>query len=125
MATVNGSGLITLVGPGETNIIASISTGMNVAIRVTSYSVLTSISIADPGEIEVTQSKLLVVNKTPSGATEPLQFLTSNAGVAAVNEAGYVTGVSPGSATITVRGTLSGVSSTRSVTIVLKRWRNP
>lgn len=118
VATVNGSGLITLVGPGETNIIASISTGMNVAIRVTSYSVLTSISIADPGDIEVTQSKLLVVNKTPSNATEPLQFLTSNAGVAAVNDAGYVTGVSAGSATITVRGTLSGVSSTRSVTIV-------
>ncbi|AIA64558.1 tail fiber protein; Ig-domain containing [Cronobacter phage CR8] len=118
VATVDGSGNIRLVGPGETNIIASISTGMNVAIRVTSYSVLTSISIADPGQIPVTESKMLVVTKNPGGANEPLQFLSNNSGVATVNDAGYVTGVSPGSATITVRGTLSGVSSTRSVTII-------
>lgn len=118
VATVDGSGNIRLVGPGETNIIASLSTGMNVAIRVTSYSVLTSISIADPGQIQVTESKMLVVTKNPGGANEPLQFLSNNSGVATVNDAGYVTGVSPGSATITVRGTLSGVSSTRSVTII-------
>ncbi|AEZ66402.1 hypothetical protein EXT67_20965 [Pectobacterium atrosepticum] len=118
VATVDGSGNISLVGPGETNIIASISTGMNVVIRVTSYSVLTSISIADPGQITVTESKMLVVTKSPSSANEPLQFLSNNSGVAAVNDAGYVIGVSAGSATITVRGTLSGVSSTRAVTII-------
>lgn len=118
VATVDGAGNITLVGPGETNIIASISTGMNSQIRVTSYSVLTSISIADPGSIEVNQSQMLVVTKNPGSANEPLQFLTNNEGVATVNDAGYVTGVSPGSATITVRGTLSGVSSTRAVTII-------
>lgn len=118
VATVDGSGNIRLVGPGETNIIASISTGMNVAIRVTSYSVLTSISIADPGDIPVTEAKMLVVTKNPESANEPLQYLSNNSGVATVNDAGYVTGVSAGSATITVRGTLSGVSATRSVTIV-------
>lgn len=118
VATVDGSGNILLVGPGETNIIASISTGMNVVIRVTSYSVLTSISIADPGQIPVTESKMLVVTKSPSSANEPLQFLSNNSGVATVNDAGYVTGVSPGNVTITVRGTLSGVSATRAVTIV-------
>lgn len=118
VATVDGSGNINLVGEGETNIIASISTGMNVAIRVTSYSVLTSIAIADPGQIEVGDSKMLVITKNPSSANEPLQFLSNNSGVATVNDAGYVTGVSPGSVTITVRGTLSGVSSTRAVTII-------
>nr|DAO34755.1 MAG TPA: tail fiber protein [Caudoviricetes sp.] len=118
VATVDGSGNIRLVGPGETNIIASISTGMNASIRVTSYSVLTSISIADPGQIQVPQSKLLVITKNPGNANEPLQYLSNNSGVATVNDAGYVTGVAPGTATITVRGTLSGVSATRSVTIV-------
>lgn len=118
VATVDGSGNIRLAGPGETNIIASISTGMNVAIRVTSYSVLTGITINDPGTIEVNGSRLLQVNKTPSSATEPLQYLSNNSGVATVNDSGYVTGVSPGSVTITVRGTLSGVSTTRLVTIV-------
>lgn len=120
VATVDGSGNIRLVGPGTTNIIASISTGMNSTIRITSYSVLTGISIADPGQIQVGDAKMLVVTKTPSTATEPLQFLTSNAGVATVNDSGYVTGVAAGTAVITVRGTLSGVSSTRSVTIVAK-----
>lgn len=118
VATVDGSGNIRLVGPGETNIIASISTGMNSVIRVTSYSVLTGLSAADPGNIQVDESKMLTVNRTPSNATEPLQYLSSNSGVAVVNNAGYVTGVSPGTATITVRGTLSGVSTTRSVTII-------
>ncbi len=118
VATVDGSGNITLVGPGDTNIIASISTGMNTVIRVTSYSVLTSISIADPGSLEVDQTRQLQVTKNPDSANEPLQFLTNNAGIATVNEAGYVTGVSPGNVTITVRGSLSGVSNTRQVTIV-------
>lgn len=117
VATVDGSGNIRLVGPGETNIIASISTGMNSQIRVTSYSVLTGISVADPGQIVVGQSKLLVVTKTPSSATEPLQFLSNNSGIATVNDTGYVTGVAAGTATITVRGTLSGISTTRQVTI--------
>lgn len=118
VATVDSAGNIRLVGPGETNIIASISTGMNVAIRVTSYSVLTSITIADPGDIEVSASRMLQVTKNPGSANEPLQFLTNNAGIATVNDSGYVTGVAVGTATITVRGTLSGVSSTRAVTII-------
>lgn len=118
VAVVDGQGNIQLVGPGETNIIASISTGMNVAIRVTSYSVLSSLSITDPGTIEVNQAKMLVVTKNPGDANEPLQFLTNNAGVATVNDSGYVTGVSPGSVTITARGTLSGVSTARQITIV-------
>lgn len=118
VATVDSAGNITLVGPGETNIIASIATGMNSQIRVTSYSVLTSLSVSDPGQIQVGDSKMLVVTKNPGSATEPLQFLTNNAGIATVNDAGYVTGVSPGTATITVRGTLSGVSTTRAVTII-------
>jgi len=118
VATVDGSGNIRLVGAGETSIIASISTGMNVTIRVASYSVLTGLTIADPGSLEVNASTLLQVTKSPSGATEPLQYLTNNAGVATVNDAGYVTGVSSGSVTITVRGTLSGVSATRQMNII-------
>lgn len=117
VATVDGSGNVRLVGPGQTNIIASISTGMNVTISVTSYSVLTSLSITDPGDIRVTESKLLVITKNPGTANEPLQYLSNNSGVATVNDLGYVTGVSTGNVTITVRGTLSGVSATRSITI--------
>lgn len=117
VARVDAAGNITLVGPGETSIIASISTGMNVSIRITSYSVLTSLSVADPGTIPAGQSKLLQITKNPGSANEPLQYLSNNAGIATVNDSGYVTGVSPGNVTITVRGTLSGVSATRSITI--------
>lgn len=118
VATVDSAGNIRLVGPGETTIIASISTGMNVQISVTSYSLVTSLSIGDPGDIEVSQSALLQVTKSPAGATEPLEFFSNNAGVATVNDAGYVTGVAAGTATITVRGTLSGVTATRLVNII-------
>lgn len=118
VATVDGSGNIRLVGPGETNVIASIATGMNVQIRVTSYSVMTAVTISDPGPISVPESKMLVVNRTPSNANEPLQFLSNNSGIATVNDSGIVTAVAAGNVTITVRGTLSGVSSTRSVTIL-------
>lgn len=118
VATVNGSGVITLVGPGETNVVASISTGMAVFIKITSYSVLTSLSVSNPSPMEVNTAAQLAVTKTPSGATEPLQFLTSNAGIAAVNSSGYVTAVAVGNATITVRGTLSGVSTAVNVQVI-------
>lgn len=118
VATVNSSGLVTLVGPGTTNIIASISTGMNSVISVTSYSLMTAVTLGTVDPIQVGTSFSLPVGRTPSTATEPLQFLTNNAGVATVSNDGAVSGVTPGTATITVRGTYSGVQATQSVTII-------
>lgn len=118
VATVSSTGVITLVGPGTTNIVASISTGMSSTISVTSYSILTNLSITNPGDIEVGSAVMLSLVKTPSGATEPLQYLSSDSGIATVSDSGYVTGASEGNVTITVRGTLSGVQSSVSINIV-------
>lgn len=117
VATVDGNGNVTLVGPGVTNVIASISTGMNSVIRVTSYSVLTSLSIGPYDPLPVGSSRMLQITKNPGDANEPMQYLSNNPDVATVNDSGYVSGISVGTATITVRGTLSGVSATRLVTI--------
>lgn len=118
VATVDGSGNIRLVGAGTTNIVASISTGMSVMISVTSYALLTAVSIVDPGEVQVGASKELALTKTPSNANEPLQWLTNNTGVATVDSSGVLRGITIGTARITVRGTLSGVTSFIDVTII-------
>lgn len=118
VATVDGSGNIRVNGPGTTNILASISTGLYSSIRVTGYSLLTSISLGAVDPIQVGSSSTLPVSRTPTDANEPLQFLSNNSGVAIVDNNGTVSGISPGTVTITVRGTLSGVSSTRTVTVI-------
>lgn len=118
VAMVDGSGNIRITGPGTTNIVASISTGMYSTIQVTGYSLMTAVSLGAIDPVQVGSSSTLPVTRTPSTANEPLQFLSSNAGVAIVDNNGTVSGISPGTVTITVRGTLSGVSNTRSVTIV-------
>lgn len=118
VATVDGSGNIRLTGPGETQIIASISTGLSTQIRIVSYVGLTGLTIATLPNIQVSRSEPLVLNKTPSNSNEPLIYSTSNANVAVVTESGYVSGVAPGTATITVRGSISGVQATRQVTII-------
>lgn len=118
VATVDGAGNIRLTGPGETQIIASISTGLSTQIRIVSYVGLTGLSIASLPNVQVSQSEPLVLTKTPSNSNEPLIYSTSNANVAVVTESGYVSGVAPGTATITVRGSISGVQATRQVTII-------
>lgn len=118
VATVDGSGNIRITGAGTTNILASISTGMYSTIKVTGYSLLTSISLGAVDPIEVGSSSSLPITRSPTDANEPLQFLSSNSGVAIVDSNGTVSGVSPGTVTITGRGTLSGVSGTRTVTII-------
>lgn len=117
VATVDGQGNIRLVGPGTTNIVASISTGMSVLIAVTSYTLLTSITLADPGNISTDSPADLAVTRVPSTANEPLLWSSSNSGIATV-ENGVVRGVAVGDARITVRGSLSGVTAFVDVTVV-------
>lgn len=118
VATVDGSGNVTLVGPGTTNIVASISTGMSTAIPVSSYSLSTSLTINDPGDIQEDASQQMTVSRLPANSNEPITWLSNNSGVATINADGLLRGVSVGTATITARGSLSGVSTTLDVNIV-------
>lgn len=118
VATVDSAGNVRLTGPGETNIIASISTGLSAQVRIVSYTALTSISIGTIPTIEVNGSEVVPINRVPANSNEPLVYSTSNANVAVVTQGGYVSGVAPGTAVITVRGSISGAQATRQVTVI-------
>lgn len=63
---------------------------------------------------------LTVTGRSASGATVAgvsVTYASSNTGVATVSPAGSVTGIAPGTATITVSGTLSGVTKTATVAV--------
>lgn len=118
VATVSSSGLVTITGQGQTNIIASISTGMSATVNIVGYTATTSIVIADPGQIRVPATYALNVSRSPSTSTEPLSYSSSNPAILAVDSAGVISAISEGQATITVSATISGVSGTRSVTVL-------
>lgn len=126
VATVSTGGLVTLVGPGTTNIIVSISTGLATIVPVTSYRVLTSITLSAPTEsIRVNESYRLSYIAAPVDFNEPLSFVSNNTSIATVNSGGEVMGMSVGTALITVTGTISGVTSSTTVTIVPAVDPNP
>ncbi|WWT49269.1 hypothetical protein [Escherichia phage vB_EcoM-LTH01] len=118
VATVDSAGNVRLTGPGETNIIASISTGISAQVKIVSYTPLTAISIGSIPSVEVNDSEVIPVNRTPANSNEPLVYSTSNANVAVVTQSGYVSGVAPGTAVITVRGSITGIQATRQVTVI-------
>lgn len=118
VATVSPSGLVTITGQGQTNIIASISTGMSATVNIVGYTATTSIVIADPGQIRVPDTYTLNVSRSPSTSTEPLSYSSSNPDILAVDSSGVISAISEGQATITVTATISGVSGTRSVTVL-------
>ncbi|MDL2317625.1 Ig-like domain-containing protein [Eubacteriales bacterium OttesenSCG-928-A19] len=78
--------------------------------------------------LSVGQTGQLRASYTPTGAVAPVTFTSSNTSIATVSSSGLVTGVSPGTATITARTlngrysatsyiTVTGTSDTTSVTL--------
>lgn len=118
VATVDSSGNVRLTGPGTTRIVASISTGLNVNIVVNSYTVLTGLTLTNPGNIEVSATKGVVANKTPSNSNETIVWTSSNNSVASVSAEGMVTGLVTGNVTITARGAISGIQASVNITII-------
>lgn len=126
VATVSSGGLVTLVGPGTTNIIVSISTGLATTVPVTSYRVLTSITLSAPTDsIRVNESYRLSYIASPVDFNEPLTFVSNNTAIATVNSGGEVMGMNIGTALITVTGSISGVTSSTTVNIVAAVDPNP
>lgn len=118
VATVDSQGNVSLVGAGTTNIVASISTGLSVTIPVTSYSLLTSLSIPDPGPVTIPVPLALTVSKLPTTATEPLIYTSSNQVTATISAQGVITPLTAGTTVITVKGAVSGVQATRTITVI-------
>ena len=126
VVTVDGSGLVTAVGPGSTRI--SVSTENyktdGIYVNVGEYADL-SPTQAGPTEIQLNKTKAtlgvkeklsLKATLLPSGNAASLSFHSSNTGVATVSSKGVVTAKKVGSATITaVAG--NGVTASAQITV--------
>ncbi|MFC0227392.1 Ig-like domain-containing protein [Serratia aquatilis] len=117
VGTIDRNGLLRAVGPGNTDIIASVSSGLSVRVTVRVDVLLTSIAMGAIPDKVAGDSYSLLVSKTPNTATERLLFESSDNAVASVNADGQLIAVGEGSATISVTGDISRKSASRVVKV--------
>lgn len=123
VATVNSSGVVTGVSSGTATITVTTNDGnrtatSNITVQAATVSV-TGVSVS-PATISIDegQSTTLTANVTPSNATDrSVNWTSSNASIATVNNSGVVTGVSEGTAIITVTTSDGGFTATVSITV--------
>ncbi|MEN4050134.1 Ig-like domain-containing protein [Serratia marcescens] len=115
--TINGNGLFTAVGPGTTDIIASVSSGLSVRVTVRVDILLTSIALAAIPDQVAGDTYDLVVTKTPANATETLTYASTDSAVASLTTDGRLMAAGEGTATVSVMGSVSGVSANRVVKV--------
>ncbi len=121
VARVDAEGTVTLVGPGEADIVASAGGRSGKGrVKVKTAPVATvEVSPATAGVAVGGTVQLAAVTKDASGAVLPgrtVTWTTGSAGVATVSAGGLVTGVAGGTATITATSEGQAASATVTVT---------
>lgn len=135
VATVDGNGLVTAIAAGSATISATVD-GVSGTAAITVGTVpIARITVQPSTTASVTAGSSTTLSATAldaSGAPLPGRTLTwssSNSAVATVTQAGVVTGVSAGSATLTVSGASPGqspaVSETVALTVVAASVKGP
>ena len=119
VAAVNDNGVVTAVGGGEAVITAKASNGMTATCKVVVTVPATSVVLDKTSfNLKLNKTAQLTATILPENATDKSVIWTSsNESVATVDENGTVTGVSEGTATITVT-TSNGISASCEVTVV-------
>ena len=117
VCTVTNAGLVKLVGSGTASVIASLSTGLVNTIHVISHRYLTALSLTAIPALSVGDEHQAVVTATPPNHSEPLIYSSSDPAVAVFSNDGLVMALSAGSCVLTVEGALSGIKSTRTITV--------
>lgn len=110
IATVDENGLVTAVSLGNVNIVAtskeddSVSQSFALIISTGEEVAITSLEIVTPESTKLTsgESLTLSLNISPSGATEDVEWTSSDPSIASVSK-GVVTGIKEGSVTITCK----------------------
>ena len=120
VATVNASGMVTAVGPGNATITGTAEGKSDAAtITVTQGAVATVTVAPSPLAITVGQTSQLVAtardanNSVVSG--RPVSWSSSNTSVATVSDAGVLKAVAAGTTTVTA--TIDGKSGTAAITV--------
>jgi len=114
---IDGNGLFRAVGPGSTDIIASVSSGLSVRVTVRVDILLTSITLAVIPDQVAGSTYELKVTKTPSNATESISYASTDSAIASVTADGQLISAGEGTATISVTGDISGKSASRVVKV--------
>lgn len=116
IATVDESGVVTAVGPGSATITAT-ADGKSATCDVTVEVHASSVSIDNgPQTILDDETVQLTATVGPDDTTYPeVMWISSDVGVAAIDEDGLVSGVSPGCAILTA--TAEGKSDTCIITV--------
>ncbi len=105
VVSVDGSGLVRGMSPGMATITATTDEGRKTASStVTAANIAVSgVTVAPNAAVGVNNSTTLVATVQPANATnKTVAWSTSDAGVVTVSQSGVLTGVSPGTATVTV-----------------------
>ncbi len=117
IASVDENGVITAHAAGEVNItVTSVEGGYTDVCRVRVYKEIESITSL-PLVISRGAEAVCRVAAEPYDHDEALIYSIDNEEIATVNEDGLVTAKKPGTANITVKGSISGVSHTFTVTV--------
>jgi uncharacterized protein YjdB len=120
VASVSATGLITAVSPGGA-VVTAASEGRTAVVAVTVSAVPVASVAVSPASDEVVVTQTLQLTATPKDAQggaltgRPVSWSTSDAATATVSSTGLVTGVSPGSVTITA--SVEGRSGTSAITV--------
>ncbi|MDQ2664785.1 MAG: Ig-like domain-containing protein, partial [Gemmatimonadota bacterium] len=120
VATVSAAGVVTAVAPGSATITAT-SEGKSGTSAITVTAVPVGTVTVAPTATSVVQGQTATLTPTVKDANgltvtdRVVTWVSSNTAAATVSQAGVVTGVAPGSATITA--TSEGKSGTSSITI--------
>lgn len=100
----NGNGVVTAVGAGTAIITVAAGNGISATCKITvETQAVTSISLPSTLTVAVGARETLTPTLTPVGADAKLTWTSNNTRCVTVDGNGTVTGVSAGSATITVR----------------------
>ncbi|MCD8297883.1 MAG: Ig-like domain-containing protein [Prevotella sp.] len=117
VATISQDGLLTGVSAGAADLKVMADNGVYAMLRVVvSNANPTAVSLPASVSVDVGGYYYLVPTITPSTASTTYTWSTSNSSVATVNSSGRVYGVSPGTATITVK-TGNSLYATCTVTV--------
>ena len=120
VATVNQKGEVTAVGGGTTNIVVTTTNGKVAKCKVTVVSPITSVTLNKTNLLLVqgkTETLQATINPNDTTDDKTIKWKSSNTNVATVDVNGKVTGVNPGTATITAT-TSNNKQATCKVTVI-------
>ena len=118
VATVSPGGIVSGVAAGTADItVSDRKTGLKSSAKVTVVQGLNSLKAEDMTVYRGSPAVMNLAMEPANGARYELSYSSSNTSVATVDEAGLITGLALGTATITATDKVSGLAARASITV--------